>query len=380
MQLVSGPIPIRVHPFFWALAAILGWMNTESIPLTLVWIVIIFVSVLIHEFGHALTAIAFGQRADIELTGFGGLTQRRGGKLALWKEFIIVLNGPLAGLALALCAYAAFNTMKDDKIDSYLEYTLYITAAVNVFWTIINLLPIQPLDGGRLLQIILEAIFGLRGIKIALFISLLIAATVGAYFFSIGFLLGGAILFLLAFENYRGWKEVSALTTHDQDDAMQKQFREAEEDYHAGKPEAVEKMEAIRTATGVGMIYQAASEYLADMLSTRGRHQEAYEVLQPIKKKLSPGAFALFHYVAYKSGKWDEAIDLGSRSYQNLPNAETALINALCHALKGEAQPAVGWLECAVREGLPNLREALEKREFDFIRTTPQFKELEGKN
>ena len=54
MIVIPGRIPIAIHPFFWLLAAIIGWMNSGSFFGMLVWIGIIFFSVLIHEFGHAL--------------------------------------------------------------------------------------------------------------------------------------------------------------------------------------------------------------------------------------------------------------------------------------------------------------------------------------
>src|ERR1700727_855793 len=108
-----GKIPVLVHPLFWVLAFLIGWLNTSSILLTLVWVGIIVISVLIHELGHALTAVAFGQQAQIELMGFGGLTHRRGGKkLKLWQEFLIVLNGPLAGFALAGASWWVYSVLK----------------------------------------------------------------------------------------------------------------------------------------------------------------------------------------------------------------------------------------------------------------------------
>ena len=87
------------------MAALIGWLNTQTIQGALEWTVMIFVSVLFHEFGHALTAVSFGQIARIDLLGFGGLTQRHGPKLNLWKEFLIVLNGPCAGLLLFIIAF-----------------------------------------------------------------------------------------------------------------------------------------------------------------------------------------------------------------------------------------------------------------------------------
>ena len=65
---------------------------------TLIWVGIIFFSVVIHEFGHALTAVFFKQTARIQLIAFGGVTMFEGPKLKFWQQFIITFrkHHPLA--------------------------------------------------------------------------------------------------------------------------------------------------------------------------------------------------------------------------------------------------------------------------------------------
>jgi len=131
---------------------------------TLIWMGIIFFSVLFHEFGHALTAMLFGKKPRIELIALGGLTVHDGQHLAPWKQFIIVLNGPLFGLLLALFAWLA---MKASFLSTGIPaQILRDVTIVNVFWTVVNLLPILPLDGGQMLRIILEAFSALRDFNI----------------------------------------------------------------------------------------------------------------------------------------------------------------------------------------------------------------------
>ncbi len=99
---IRGKIPIRIFPVFWVLAIAIGWINSYELMATFdamlisiaIWVVIIVISVLVHEYGHALTAIVFGQTARIDLMGMGGLTQREGKKLKLWKEFYHRLERP----------------------------------------------------------------------------------------------------------------------------------------------------------------------------------------------------------------------------------------------------------------------------------------------
>ena len=78
MMIIRGSIPIAIHPYFWIFSALVGWLYGQNFWGMLIWIGIIFVSVLVHEFGHALMAVAFKQKAKIQLAAFGGLTSYDG--------------------------------------------------------------------------------------------------------------------------------------------------------------------------------------------------------------------------------------------------------------------------------------------------------------
>ena len=71
-------IPIRVEPLFVVVAALFG-IRLEPLWMVLGWMAIVFVSVLVHELGHAVTYRFLGQRSAIVLHGFGGFTVPTGG-------------------------------------------------------------------------------------------------------------------------------------------------------------------------------------------------------------------------------------------------------------------------------------------------------------
>ena len=183
MILIPGRIPISIHPFFWVIAALIGWINSATLVGMFLWIGIVLVSVLVHELGHALTAIAFKQRARIQLIALGGLTSFEGPKLSFWKQFFITLNGPLFGFGLFLLATACLRF--DLSLWPTLHSLLRAMQIANLFWTIINLLPVLPLDGGQLLRILLEASFGVKGFKMALLSGALLSMALAFYFFLI---------------------------------------------------------------------------------------------------------------------------------------------------------------------------------------------------
>lgn len=373
---IPGKIPVFISPFFWALAFLIGALNAPNFIGILTWVAIILVSVLVHEYGHALTAVAFGQTAQIELVAFGGVTQRKGGgKLKPWQEFIVVLNGPLAGFCLCGVAWVAFRMLSVTNPASILTHAAQIAVFVNLIWTILNLIPVQPLDGGKLLSIILEGIFGLRGTKIALFISLLLGAGLGILFFVQRQYFIGAMFMLFTFESYKAWKESLSVTEEDQNFILQHMLKEAERDMRSGsKDEALSIFQRIREMAKAGVIYETATESAAYLLAEKGDQKQAYELLSSLGKRISPQGIILLHQLAYNLKKWEVAASLGDRAYRSNPSYQTAFINAASHASLGDVKPAIGWLQSAIHDGLPHVKHVLADHEFDGIRNDPLFR------
>lgn len=369
---IPGRIPILISPFFWVLILMLGWLNSESVLGTAIWAIVILISVLVHEYGHALTALFFGQESEINLVGLGGVTKRQGPKLNRWKEFLIVLNGPLFGFALFLLSFYLLTILPTRN--SLIVYALGVAVNVNLFWTILNLLPIFPLDGGHLMKILLEAAFGIRGMKFAFLVSTFLAVLIGVYFFAIQQILMGALLLMLAFESYRAWTEVKGLAVHDDDQNLQNLIKEGIEELKHGHPnEALAKFTYVREQAPKGVLYVSATQHAARVLAEQGQYKKAYEWLYPLKNRLSPDYLNLLHQLAFRVQEWDEAIQIGQDAYQQEPSIDAALINAFSYGILGKSEPTVGWLRCAVQMGLPNIQEVVKKREFDAVRNSPQF-------
>lgn len=376
-----GKIPIHIDPLFWVLCFGIGWLNSGTVPLTLIWGVVILCSVLFHEFGHALTAMAFGQSVSITLMMLGGLTKREGPRLAKWKDFLIVLNGPLAGFLLAFTALWCLPYFSANK-HPYIHDALLIAAYVNFFWTVINLFPIQPLDGGHLLMIMLQGLFGYTGIKIAYFLSMILAALLAFVAFYYQQVLMGALFFLFAFESFRSFQSAQNMTQEDQDEGLQDNLREADQLYNSGKrQEAKELLEKdiLAKSSTKGLIYAKASELLAKILNEEGMPDKAFAQLNSQKKNLDLDGLMLLQTVAYKSNHLREALELGAQIHREYANSDTALINALSHAALNEEKPAVGWLQTAINEGLQNPYLIMQNVRFDPIRNTAAFKELSNK-
>lgn len=376
---IPGTIAINIYPIFWILCFMIALLNGNTIPEMLIWAGIVFFSVLIHEYGHALTALFFKQHVHIDLLAFGGLTHRHGKKLKKWQEFLVTFNGPLAGMLFCIFVYLPLVFIEPTQ-DGLLNYALRSTIIINIFWTVLNLLPIQPLDGGHLLSITLEAIFGLKGLKIALFISIVLAALMTIAGFAYNQLFIGIIFFMFTFENYRLWKNSLPLTDLDQDSVLQNMLKSAKKEMDSGNiEEALNLFEQVRDVAKGGIIYSTATESVAEILYQLGKYEEGYLKLLPISSKLTPEGLKLFQKLSFHSAHFDSAAKSGERTYQFFPSDEVALMNSLSYASLGSVNPAIGWIQCAIRDGLPNIKAILTKTEFDPIRSDPQFRALENK-
>ena len=101
-----GKIPVRVLPSFFLVTL---FLNLTSSPAALFsWAAVVFVSVILHELGHASMGLAFGLEPRIDLHGMGGTTSWAASRpLGTGKRVAISLAGPLAGFVVGGIAFAA---------------------------------------------------------------------------------------------------------------------------------------------------------------------------------------------------------------------------------------------------------------------------------
>lgn len=372
MITIPGRIPISIHPLFWLIAFFVGWMWALNLSGALLCVLLILFSVIFHELGHALTAALFGQKTRIELAAFGGFTYREGRKLKLWEEFLVVLNGPIAGFLLFLGAYLLYRSVPIEN--QLLLFVVKFTFTANFFWTILNMVPVLPLDGGHLMSIVLEAIFGFKGIKIAIVAGITLAVFISIFFFLFGFFLIGALFLILTFESFRSLRYYRIFTEKDRDTALQQLIKDADGDFQNGNmASALEKLKSVRSKTKEGILHALATQQMAEIFKNQEKYEEAYEMLIPIQKTLSGDSLALFHFLAYMNSDFKTVLEISSKCFQENPSYDTALINALSCGALAKAEAAVGWLECALREGLTSIEQAIKKEEFDPIRNDPHF-------
>lgn len=223
-------IPVRVHPLFWMMGILLG-ASTGSIISLVLWIVAVFISILFHELGHAFAMRIFDRPSHIVLHLMGGLTIPEGTPwMGRWanvalgptQEIIISLAGPGTGFLFAgliVAAVAAVGGLVYVQplfgifpmpgavlptggriVNEFILSLLWI----NVFWGLVNLLPVLPLDGGNVAHQLLIQADPVDGARKSQWLSVVVGgfAAIGGYFLFRSFYI--LLLFgSLAFESYQ---------------------------------------------------------------------------------------------------------------------------------------------------------------------------------
>jgi Zn-dependent protease len=171
-----GSIPVNVHPAFFLVAVFLG-IGGNDLAVLASWIGVVFVSVLLHELGHAAAGRAFGLSPQIDLHGMGGTTSWTavGRPLSSGQRIVVSLAGPVAGLAVGggVFALAAARVIPATAGWSRVVSEMLF---VNVGWGVLNLLPMLPLDGGNVMRQALGAVLHERADRVACIVSIVVAA------------------------------------------------------------------------------------------------------------------------------------------------------------------------------------------------------------
>lgn len=227
--------PVRVHPTFWLFSAFFGWGFTQQqaqlmhiewhFGYLLLWIGCMFLSILVHEFGHILMARFFGRPGHIVLYSFGGLAIGEYELPRPGQRIAVAAAGPAAGLLLygIVLAIQRFVLPQmplgwfadNPTLANIIVLSIAMLVFMNLLWSLLNLIPIFPLDGGQINREVFCLAWPVEGFRRALIFSILLAAAGVAYSLMAWFkvreglpyppidpLFAAILLGLLAFDNF----------------------------------------------------------------------------------------------------------------------------------------------------------------------------------
>ena len=249
-------VNVRVHPMFWLVGAIMGYSTLNlGIPYFLAWMACLFVSILIHEFGHVCAGLLFGSHGHIVLYGFGGLAIGSSNLTNRWKRIAVYFAGPFAGFLYVGVLLLILRLIDPERAAAFVGQILRFIGIdtryadisiarnptnmailylilINLFYGAMNLLPVYPLDGGQISRDLFNHFMRGAGVRPSLGLSLFVAGLVAINAFAeeygrplpiVGsFLPGGiyiALLFtMLAINNYQELQQVRPPTRFDRDE------------------------------------------------------------------------------------------------------------------------------------------------------------------
>lgn len=217
-------VSVSISPSLWLTLAVLGGALSctgmaDCLGVSL-FVVAGFVSLLAHEMGHALVGRWFaGNHPEVHLAWLGGDCNHEGASFTRMQGVVMTLAGPLASVlmgcvgmlllilyvgdwqyGLYLTRYFIFNVIPADALGLYPNMALVFFCnliAVSCWWTLLNMLPVFPLDGGQIMHGLM------RSPKMMHAVSLYVAVALVFLFSSMGLWVMGMFMLALAILNHR---------------------------------------------------------------------------------------------------------------------------------------------------------------------------------
>lgn len=201
-------IPIRVEPVFWLTLGFIGLISfqpksSEGILIVALFIIAGFISILIHEMGHALMIKRYKLPTQVVLSNFGGYATYPAGILDRKQSFLVTAAGP--GLQI-LVAFVLESFLPSFNLQGHALFFALIFIQISFLWAVLNCLPILPLDGGHMLG----SIMGPRRKAAVHLTGIIVAALVGLYALAVGSIFGAIFMGMFAYQNYQAWQQAKS--------------------------------------------------------------------------------------------------------------------------------------------------------------------------
>src|SRR5438105_8011636 len=147
-------IQLRIHVTFLLL---IGWLAMGSASAA-IFVLLLFLCVVLHEFGHAIAAKGYGiNTPDITLLPIGGVARLERMPEEPKQELVIAIAGPLVNVIIASCLYVVIGARGHMGPETAMQSgdMLIGLFQINIWLVLFNLLPAFPMDGGRVLRALL---------------------------------------------------------------------------------------------------------------------------------------------------------------------------------------------------------------------------------
>ena len=335
-------IKVSVH---WTFSLLIVWiifitvnqgLEPVQILMHILFVLALFACVLLHEFGHSLTAIKLGGKVQsITLLPIGGMANISEMPEKPKDEFIVSAAGPLVNIIIAgiLWLYLTFISSADLAELEYRVITannfLVMLLAANLFIVAFNLIPAFPMDGGRLFRSALAVYMSkLKATKIAKDIGQIFAIMfIFAGFFLNPFLIViGFFIFLGARGEYEMMKYRDILNNFTVKDIIKTDYEELDENESLGT--AAEKLAHISNR---GFVIKSGGEYagiltkndLIKGLNLYGKEGSIKEVVNENIEKVNPGMTLFDVFKKMQMNRYDIVPVLDNDKFKGILDLES---------------------------------------------------------
>ena len=329
-------IPTKIDPSFWLLSFFIASSRGFNPPLILEWLVVVFISVLFHELGHALVGRRFGLSPQITLYSMGGLTSwTEVTEISPAKNLAISLAGPAAGFLLGGICFVAGPAVLTAVPSELFTVAYHDLIWVNIGWGIFNLLPILPLDGGHVLVTLEGWLTKKRDQIISHAISLL-ACFALVY---LAYMLGSLWVAILGI--WFGYSNATFLLNRvkvSRDNKLESKLEEARKAITTGNFDAALAISSeIQKKALTDQMRSEASRLLIFIFIKQNRHKEAEEELTRFNGLFGPEHF-LQGMLSYEKGEMLQAIPNLKKAFDQSSDYQVGLM--LSQALMAEKRYA----------------------------------------
>jgi Zn-dependent protease len=436
-------IPVTVQPFFFLVIGLLGYNRNLPFEFLIEWIIVALISILAHEFGHALTVRAFGMSPQILIYGFGGLTSWTDDKrISPLKHIAISLAGPFAGFLFGGAVYLSAWKLPDLFAGPLGDQAYRDLLFVNWGWGIFNLLPVLPLDGGNVAYSIEQWVTKKQSGVITRVVSLIVAGGIGLWALSIGWVW---VVLLMGFFAWSNGSALFQLLQYERDGRVSPLLERAQEAVKNDDGATAVQLakEALSSARSVEMkeeaqrillqglilggdIEQARKEAdrlqavyghaallqalagferdqlpraipviehsyatapspdlnftFANALIIAGRLRDALALIaRQQQPEYAAGAYKMLQIAAFQSGEYELSAEAGRQGFELTKDSEVAYNIACAEARAGRADEALAWIERAVETGYRDGAALASDPDFETLRSRPEFDALRGR-
>ena len=297
----------------------------------LVWIFVVFVSVLAHELGHAIVGRLYGGKPEIRLEAFGGVTYSQlRQRPSPGKQFILSLAGPVAGLLLGALCLGLVRVLPPAP-GSVTAFTMAQFILVSMVWAIFNLVPMLPLDGGQMMLAVIEFIRRKPSTRLASWISVAVAFGVAA----LVLLFRGADIWILA------WCALFAF----QNIARARAAGGIERPPPSAEIDSLEQQEVER-ATEEARAAVSRGDFNGALAAAERLEQAGGGYSQAAGLRLRAG-------IELSRGDNEAAALLAGQSFSLFQTPDAAVVAARANLRAGRQERAANWVKRALEAGAP---------------------------